>query len=60
MNLSTTKRTACWKCSLTTTNRWICVDPACFYGVTPEMAAEVVADLDAIDKIIEEVGKDDD
>jgi hypothetical protein len=49
----TAKRIACWKCSLTTTNRWICADPTCIYGVTPERVAETVANLGAIDKIIE-------
>jgi hypothetical protein len=58
MSLSTTKRIACWKCSLTPTNQWVCSDPACFYGVTPERAAEAVAGLDKIDKIIEEAERD--
>ena len=58
MSLSTTKRTACWKCSIATTNRLICADPACIYGVTPERAAETVANMNAIDKIIEEAEKD--
>ena len=58
MSLSTTKLTACWKCSLTTTNRWICASPTCLYGVTPERAAETVASMGEIDKILEEEGKD--